>query len=146
MKLLLALLLWTLLLALCWPLALLFLVAFPLLWLLSIPFRLVGSLVAALLAFVRALLFLPARVLGVDHAGSAARNATVRSHRLPAKYRSSTAANGFPAPPSAANNVIDERSFTSSGAPRISVAPRPSTASSAAAHSCNRGPSTGWAR
>ena len=64
MKLLLALLLWTLLLALCWPLALLFLVAFPLLWMLAIPFRIVGALVEALLAFVRALLFLPARLLG----------------------------------------------------------------------------------
>lgn len=64
MKLLLALLLWTLLLALCWPLALLFLVAFPLLWLLAIPFRIVGASVEALLALVRALLFLPARLLG----------------------------------------------------------------------------------
>lgn len=64
MKLLLALLLWTLLLVLCWPLALLFLVAFPVLWLLAIPFRIVGTLLAALLAFVRALLFLPARLLG----------------------------------------------------------------------------------
>ncbi len=64
MKLLLSLLLWTLLLVLCWPLALLFLFCFPLLWLLAIPFRVVGAAIEALLALVRALLFLPARLLG----------------------------------------------------------------------------------
>ena len=64
MKLILTLLLWTLLLVLCWPLALLVLVAWPVLWLLSIPFRIVGVVVNALLAFVKALLFLPARILG----------------------------------------------------------------------------------
>ena len=45
-------------------LGLLFLVAFPFLWLLAIPFRIVGALIEALLALVRALLFLPARLLG----------------------------------------------------------------------------------
>ncbi|MFT3830018.1 MAG: hypothetical protein QM691_09975 [Opitutaceae bacterium] len=64
MKLLLSLLLWTLLLVLCWPLALLLLFVFPLLWLLAIPFRILGGVIEALLAFVRALLFLPARLLG----------------------------------------------------------------------------------
>lgn len=64
MKLLLTLLLWSLLLVLCWPLALLVLVLWPLLWLLSIPFRIIGTLMEALLALVKALLFLPARVLG----------------------------------------------------------------------------------
>ena len=64
MKLLLSLLLWAILLALCWPLALLVLVLWPFLWLLSIPFRIVGTLMAALLALVKALLFLPARLLG----------------------------------------------------------------------------------
>lgn len=64
MKTLLVLLLWSLLLVLCWPLALLILIAWPFLWLLSIPFRIVGSLMNALLAFVKALLFLPARLLG----------------------------------------------------------------------------------
>jgi hypothetical protein len=57
-------LLWFLLLVLCWPVALLLLVLWPVLWLLSIPFRIVGVVVGALLAFVRALLFLPARILG----------------------------------------------------------------------------------
>lgn len=64
MKTLAVLLLWTLLLVLCWPLALLALVAWPFLWLLSIPFRIVGVVLDALVAFVKALLFLPARLLG----------------------------------------------------------------------------------
>lgn len=64
MKLLLTLLLWAILLVLCWPLALLVLLAWPLLWLLSIPFRIVGALMAAVLALVQTLLFLPARLLG----------------------------------------------------------------------------------
>ncbi len=64
MKILLVLLLWGILLALCWPLALLVLVAWPFLWLLSIPFRIVAALMEALLALVKALLFLPARLLG----------------------------------------------------------------------------------
>ena len=64
MKLLLVLLLWALLLVLCWPLALLMLIAWPFLWLLSIPFRIVGVVMEALLALVKAILFLPARLLG----------------------------------------------------------------------------------
>jgi len=64
MKLLLLLLGWALLLVLCWPLALLMLFAWPLLWLLSIPFRIVGVVLGAVIAFVKALLFLPARLLG----------------------------------------------------------------------------------
>jgi len=64
MKLLLSLLLWAIVLALCWPLALLVLVLWPFLYLLSIPFRIVGTLMEALLAFVKTLLFLPARLLG----------------------------------------------------------------------------------
>lgn len=64
MKFLLTLLLWAILLVLCWPLALLLLILWPFLWLLSIPFRIVGTLVEALLAVVKAILFLPARLLG----------------------------------------------------------------------------------
>ena len=64
MKLLLTLLLWAILLVLCWPLALLMLIAWPFLWLLSIPFRIVGVVMEALLALVKAILFLPARLLG----------------------------------------------------------------------------------
>jgi hypothetical protein len=64
MKLLIAMLLWALLLVLCWPLALLLLVAWPFLWLLSIPFRIFATVMAAALALVGAILFLPARILG----------------------------------------------------------------------------------
>jgi hypothetical protein len=64
MKVLLILLLWALLLVVAWPVALLILVLWPLLWLLSIPFRIIGSLMEALLALVKTILFLPARLLG----------------------------------------------------------------------------------
>jgi hypothetical protein len=55
---------WLILLVLCWPLALLALVLWPLLWLLSLPFRLVGITFEAVFSLLRALLFLPARLLG----------------------------------------------------------------------------------
>ena len=55
---------WCLLLVLCWPLALVALVLAPLVWLLSLPFRLLGICVGATFALVRAILFLPARLLG----------------------------------------------------------------------------------
>lgn len=64
MRVLFVLLLWALVLVLCWPVALAVLVLWPILWLLSIPFRIVGALMEAILAFVKALLFLPARLLG----------------------------------------------------------------------------------
>lgn len=60
----LSLLLWFVLLVLCWPVAILVLLLWPALWLLSIPFRIVGFALGAMLAFVKALLFLPARLLG----------------------------------------------------------------------------------
>lgn len=69
MRFLIALFLWALLFVLCWPLALLLLVAWPFLWLLSIPFRIVGVVMESLLALVKAVLLLPARLLG----GGAAR-------------------------------------------------------------------------
>jgi hypothetical protein len=59
-----AFLLWLLLFFLCWPLALLALVLYPIVWLLLLPFRLVGIAVGGVFAFLRALLFLPARLLG----------------------------------------------------------------------------------
>jgi hypothetical protein len=40
------------------------LVLWPLVWLVSLPLRLVGSALAALFALLRAVLFLPARLLG----------------------------------------------------------------------------------
>ncbi len=57
-------LLWLLLLVVCWPLALLALVLWPLVWLLSLPFRLAGIAVEGVFALLRALILLPARVLG----------------------------------------------------------------------------------
>ena len=50
---------------LCWPVALLALLLFPLIWLITLPLRLIGIVVGAALALVRAILFLPARLLGV---------------------------------------------------------------------------------
>ncbi len=55
---------WLLLFVLCWPLALLALALWPLLWLMSLPFRLVGITFDALFALLKAVLFLPARILG----------------------------------------------------------------------------------
>lgn len=56
-------LLWLILLVLCWPLALLALVLYPVVWLLLLPFRLLGIAVGGVLAFVKAVIFLPARIL-----------------------------------------------------------------------------------
>ncbi len=55
---------WCLLLVVCWPLALLALVLAPLVWLIALPFRLVGACLGGLFAFIKALFFLPARLLG----------------------------------------------------------------------------------
>lgn len=55
---------WLLLLVICWPLALLALVLYPFLWLVALPFRLVGITFGAVFALLKALLFLPARLLG----------------------------------------------------------------------------------
>jgi hypothetical protein len=60
----LTLLLWLILLVLCWPLALLALVLWPVVWLLLLPFRLLGIAVDGVFELLRALLFLPARVIG----------------------------------------------------------------------------------
>ena len=60
----LTLLLWLILLVLCWPVALLALVLWPVVWLLLLPFRLLGIAVDGVFALLRALLFLPARVIG----------------------------------------------------------------------------------
>ena len=55
---------WCILFVLCWLLAVLALILLPILWLLSLPLRLIGITVEAVFAFLRALLFLPARLLG----------------------------------------------------------------------------------
>jgi hypothetical protein len=54
---------WLLLFIVCWPLALLALILYPFVWLLSIPFRLVGITLDAVFELLRAILFLPVRVL-----------------------------------------------------------------------------------
>jgi len=64
MKTLLAICLWCLLLVLCGPLALLVLILWPVVWLLSFPLRVVSIVFEAVLALLKALLFLPARLLG----------------------------------------------------------------------------------
>jgi hypothetical protein len=64
MKTLIILLLWTILLVLCWPIAFFVLLLWPVVWLLSIPFQVVAVAMEAILALVKAILFLPARALG----------------------------------------------------------------------------------
>jgi hypothetical protein len=66
-------LLWLLLWVVCWPLALLALFLYPVFWVLALPFRLLGLTVDGLFSFLRALVFLPARLLG---GGPQARPAT----------------------------------------------------------------------
>ncbi len=70
MRLLLTMVLWGILAVLCWPLAILVLLLWPILWVISIPLRAAGAAANALLALVRALLLLPARILGHREAGT----------------------------------------------------------------------------
>jgi hypothetical protein len=56
--------LWLLLFVLSWPLALLALVLYPLVWVLLLPFRLVGIAVGGVFSLLKALFFVPARLLG----------------------------------------------------------------------------------
>jgi len=58
------LLLWLVLFILCWPLAIVALLLWPIVWLLSIPFRLVGIAVGGVFELLRAIVYLPARLLG----------------------------------------------------------------------------------
>jgi hypothetical protein len=55
---------WCLLFVLCWPAALLALVLFPIIWLISLPLRILGITLEAVFGLLRAILFLPARILG----------------------------------------------------------------------------------
>lgn len=57
-------LIWIVAFILCWPLALLALVMYPLVWLILLPFRLIGITVDAVFELLRAILLLPARLLG----------------------------------------------------------------------------------
>ena len=64
MKTLLFLVAWFILLTVSWPLAMLALVVWPLVWLISLPLALVGIGVGATFALIKAILYLPARILG----------------------------------------------------------------------------------
>ncbi len=64
MRLLLVLIAFALLLVLWWPLAVLVLLLFPIVWLISLPLRLIGITIEAVFALLKAILLLPARVLG----------------------------------------------------------------------------------
>ena len=57
-------LLWLLLLVVCWPLAILALILWPFVWLICLPLRLIGIAVEGVLSLLRAIVMLPARVLG----------------------------------------------------------------------------------
>ena len=57
-------LLWLVLFVLCWPLALVALVLYPIVWLLLLPFRLIGIAVDGVFSLLRAVVTLPARLLG----------------------------------------------------------------------------------
>ncbi len=56
-------LLWCILLVVCWPLALVALILYPFVWLCLLPFRLVGIAVGGALELIKAIIFLPARVI-----------------------------------------------------------------------------------
>ena len=56
-------LLWCILFVLCWPLALLALILYPVIWLLLLPFRIVGIAVGGAFELLRAIIYLPARML-----------------------------------------------------------------------------------
>jgi hypothetical protein len=58
------LLFWIVLLVICWPLALVVMLLYPVAWLVLLPFRIVGVTMEGVLGLIRALFFLPARILG----------------------------------------------------------------------------------
>jgi hypothetical protein len=58
------LLLWLLLLVLCWPLALLALLLWPVVWVITLPLRILGVAFEGVFALLRAIVMLPARMLG----------------------------------------------------------------------------------
>ena len=57
-------LLWLILFVLCWPLEILALLLYPLIWLILLPFRILGIAVSGVLAVFKAIIMLPARILG----------------------------------------------------------------------------------
>ena len=57
-------LVWILLLIVCWPIAILAIVLYPIVWLILLPFRLAGIAVNGVFELLRAVVYLPARVVG----------------------------------------------------------------------------------
>lgn len=57
-------LLWCILFVICWPLAIAALLLWPLVWLITLPFRLLGIAFDGAFGLLRAIVMLPARVLG----------------------------------------------------------------------------------
>jgi len=55
---------WCILFVLCWPLAILVLLLAPIVWLVSLPLKLIGISLDAVFALIKAILLLPARMLG----------------------------------------------------------------------------------
>ncbi len=60
---------WIILLLISWQLALISLVLYPIVWVILLPFRLIGITVEGLFAFLKALIMLPARILGGRRVG-----------------------------------------------------------------------------
>jgi hypothetical protein len=56
-------LLWCILVVLCWPLALAALILYPIVWIVLLPFRVVGIAVDGVLALLRGIVMLPARLV-----------------------------------------------------------------------------------
>lgn len=57
-------LLWFILLVISWPMAILVLILYPLIWLFLLPFRIFGIAVEGVLDLIRAIFYLPGRLLG----------------------------------------------------------------------------------
>jgi hypothetical protein len=57
-------LLWFILFVLSWPIAILVLILYPFIWLILLPFRLIGITVGGVFELLKAILYLPARLLG----------------------------------------------------------------------------------
>src|SRR5512145_356735 len=55
---------WLVLLVVSWPLALLALFLAPIIWIISLPFRLIGITFGAVFSLLKAILMLPARIIG----------------------------------------------------------------------------------
>ncbi len=55
--------LWLILLFICWPLAIAAVILYPIVWILLLPFKLIGITFDAIFEFIKAIIYLPAKVL-----------------------------------------------------------------------------------